>query len=110
MFRSFRMAQVLSFPLRALPAMGAFCLPRRRVLPAQAHASAATAQACADKLSPEARAIYDRNAPSVKPTTELAPLLKSTVPGMVFSGDVKAATARESAMAAVPCLKDLKSN
>lgn len=90
-------------------AIGGACL-LSVVLCSEAHASSATAQACADKLNPEARAIYDRAAPSVTPSTDLAPLLKSTVPGMVFSGDVKAATARDSAMAAVPCLKDLKSN
>ena len=103
------MAKVLSFSRGVLPAAGTLCLLAGGFM-GQAHASSATAQACAAKLAPEPRAIYDRTAPSVTPTTDLGPLLKSTVPGMVFSGDVKAATARESAMAAVPCLRDLKSN
>jgi hypothetical protein len=103
------MALDLSFRHVARPVFAGACL-LSVALCGQAHASAASAQACADKLNPEARAIYDRAAPSVTPSTDLAPLLKSTVPGMVFSGDVKAATARDSAIAAVPCLKDLKSN
>jgi hypothetical protein len=73
-----------------------------------ARADASAAQACAAKLSPEAQAIYSRAAPSVTPTTDLPSLLKSTVPGLVFEGAVRAATARESAIAAYPCLKDLK--
>jgi hypothetical protein len=72
-----------------------------------AHAGAAAAQVCAAKLSPEAQTIYNRAAPSVTPTTDLPNLLKSTVPGLVFEGEVHAATARESATAAYPCLKDL---
>jgi hypothetical protein len=103
------MAQFSSFAFRVLPVMSSLGF-LAAALTGQAHASSATAQACAAKLKPEARAIYDRAAPSVTPTTDLGPLLKSTVPGMVFSGDVKAATARESAMSAVPCLRDLKSN
>lgn len=73
-----------------------------------AHADTAAAHACAAKLSPEAKAIYDRAAPSVKPDTDLRSLLKSTVPGMIFEGEVSAKTARDSAMAAAPCLRDLK--
>jgi hypothetical protein len=73
-----------------------------------AHADTAAAQACAAKLSPEAQAIYSRAAPSVTPTTDLPSLLKSTVPGLVFEGAVHAATARASAIATYPCLKDLK--
>jgi hypothetical protein len=89
------------FSLRILPVLGTACLIAAASC-GQARADAASAQACAAKLPPEAKAIYDRNAPSVKPTTDLGPLLKSTVPGMVFEGDVKATTARSSAMAAVP--------
>jgi hypothetical protein len=73
-----------------------------------AHAGMSAAQACATKLSPEALSIYNRAAPSVTPTTDLPSLLKATVPGLVFEGDVRAATARESATAAYPCLKDLR--
>ena len=103
------MVQAPSFRLHALPALGALCLLSAGFV-GQAHASTAAAQACAAKLQPEAKTIYDRAAPSVTPTTDLAPLLKSIVPGMVFSGDVKAGTARDSAIAAAHCLRDLKSN
>jgi len=73
-----------------------------------AHADSTASQACAAKLSSEAQTIYNRAAPSVTPTTDLPNLLKSTVPGLVFEGEVKAATARSSAKAAYPCLKQLK--
>jgi len=73
-----------------------------------AHADALVAQACAAKLSPEAQAIYNRAAPSVTPRADLPNLLKSTVPGLIFEGEVRAATARDSASSAYPCLKDLK--
>jgi hypothetical protein len=73
-----------------------------------AHAGSSSAQACADKLSPEAQAIYSRAAPSVTPTTDLPSLLKATVPGLVFEGAVRGSTARASATSAYRCLKDLK--
>jgi hypothetical protein len=73
-----------------------------------AHADSSSAQACAGKLSPEAQAIYGRAAPSVTPMTDLPSLLKATVPGLVFEGAVRAATARASAIAAARCLRALK--
>jgi hypothetical protein len=73
-----------------------------------AHADSSSAQACAGKLSPEAQAIYGRAAPRVTPMTDLPSLLKATVPGLVFEGAVRAATARASAISAARCLRALK--
>jgi hypothetical protein len=101
------MAQDLSFSLRMIQAAGVLCL-LSAVTAGSAWADAASSRSCAAKLSPEAKAIYDRAAPSVTPSTDLPALLKATVPGMIFEGDVSARTARDSATAAYPCLKDLK--
>jgi hypothetical protein len=95
--------QSCSFP--AFLAAGAFSLV---VSISSAHADPVASQACAARLSSEAQTIYNRAAPSVTPTTDLPNLLKSTVPGLVFEGEVKAASARSSAKAAYPCLKELK--
>ncbi|HEX3984805.1 MAG TPA: hypothetical protein VHX12_14005 [Acidisoma sp.] len=102
------MAQDLSVSLRRMATVGALCLLSLVAVSGVARADTATAQACAAKLSPEAKAIYDRASPGVTPTTDLPGLLKGTVPGMIFEGDVSAQTARDSATAAYPCLKDLK--
>lgn len=77
-------------------------------LAAPAFANQATAEACAKKLSPESLTIFQAVAPKVTPTTNLADVMKPTVRGMVMEGLVSAQTARESAMATVPCLKQLK--
>ncbi len=101
------MARNPSFFLRMMQIAGGLCL-LAAVAAAPASADTARSGVCAARLSPEAKAIYDRAAPSVTPATDLAALLKSTVPGMVFEGYVSAKTARTSAVAAYPCLKDLK--
>lgn len=76
---------------------------------AAAHAAdPAAAQACAAKLSPESKAIYDAAAPKMTPTTDMRDLLKSTTFGLIMQGEVKSADARPSAMAAAHCLRDLK--
>lgn len=76
---------------------------------AAAHAAdPAAAQACAAKLSPESKAIYDAAAPKMTPTTDMRDLLKSTTLGLIMQGEVKSADARPSAVAAAHCLHDLK--
>jgi len=77
--------------------------------PLAAHAAnPAAAQACAAKLPPEAKVIYDAAAPKVTPTTDMRDLLKSTTFGLIMQGEVKQADARPSAMAAAQCLRNLK--
>jgi hypothetical protein len=100
-----RASRVQRCSIAAFLAAGALSLG---VSLSSARADPIASQACAAKLPSEAQAIYNRAAPSVTPTTDLPSLLKSTVPGLVFEGEVKAATARSSAKAAYPCLKELK--
>ncbi|GAB0119731.1 hypothetical protein [Acidisoma sp. 7E03] len=77
--------------------------------PLAAHAAdPAAAQACAAKLTPEAKSIYDAAAPKMTPTTDMRDLLKSTTFGLIMQGEVKQADARPSAMAAAKCLRNLK--
>lgn len=77
--------------------------------PLAAHAAdPAAAQACAAKLTPEAKSIYDAAAPKMTPTTNMRDLLKSTTFGLIMQGEVKSADARPSAIAAAHCLRNLK--
>jgi len=71
-------------------------------------ANPAAAQACAAKLTPEAKAIYNAAAPKMTPTTNMRDLLKSTTFGLIMQGEVKQADARPSAIAAAHCLRNLK--
>jgi type II secretory pathway component PulL len=73
-----------------------------------ARADQASSQSCARALPPEAMTIYRTLAPQVTPSTDLMSLVKSQVKAMVMNGQVERATARSSARAAYPCLKDLK--
>jgi hypothetical protein len=77
-------------------------------LAAPAKADQASAQACAQKLPPEAMTIYQATAPQVTPSTDLINLLKPTVRSLVMDGTVNQSTSRTSAKLAYPCLKDLK--
>jgi hypothetical protein len=77
-------------------------------LAAPARADQASAQACAQKLPPEAATIYQATAPQITPASDIIALLKPTVRSLVMDGKVTQATARASAKLAYPCLKDLK--
>jgi hypothetical protein len=73
-----------------------------------ARADQASSQACAKTLPPESMTIYQAVAPQVTPGTDLLALMKSQVKTLVINGQVERASARSSAKAAYPCLKDLK--
>ena len=67
-------------------------------------------RACAAGLSMPAREILRTVAPKLlKPGVDARATLRSTVRGMVMSGRIKRTEARESAGAAVRCLRMLRS-
>lgn len=84
------------FSLAALPS-----------LPAHA-ADKAAAEACAGKLEPEAKTIYDAAAPQITPSTDMRDLLKTVTFSLMMQGEVKASDARPAATAAAGCLRNLK--
>jgi hypothetical protein len=67
-----------------------------------------TSVACAGKLAPEAKLIYDTAAPSIRPDTVIRDALPTIVRPMVISGKVVRATAQQSGKAAGLCLKELQ--
>jgi hypothetical protein len=78
------------------------------LLPAAAFADKQTAAACAGKLTPEAKLIYDTAAPTIKPDTMIRDPLPPMVRPMVMAGKVSRATAQQSGQAAGLCLNELK--
>jgi hypothetical protein len=91
-------------PSRFAAALGLLALIP--LTPALANQEAAAA--CAAKLQPEARTIYQATAPQVTAGTNLKVLLKSTTRSLVLGGKIARADARPSAFAAYPCLKQLQ--
>lgn len=76
--------------------------------PAAALADRTSAAACANNLSPEARAIYDSAAPAVTPATDLRDLLQARTRALLAEGRVARSSARNSATAAGNCPKHLQ--
>ena len=70
---------------------------------AQADSTAMTA--CAAKLTPDAKVIFDKTLPQVTPSANLRDLLTSNTRSLVMAGTVKYASARASATAAGHCLQ-----
>jgi hypothetical protein len=78
------------------------------LLPTAAFADQQTAAACAGKLAPEAKLIYDTAAPSMKSDTVIRDALPPLVRPMVMAGKVSRDTARQSGQAAGLCLNELR--
>lgn len=72
---------------------------------AEARADTAAMTACAAKLTPDAKVIFDKTLPQVTPASNLRDLLSSSTRSLVMSGTVKRASARQSATAAGHCLQ-----
>ena len=70
-----------------------------------AHADRAAAQDCAAKLPNDARAIFDKTLPQIKPGTDLRALVTSNTRSLAFAGTIDRGTARDSAVAAAQCLE-----
>lgn len=77
-------------------------------MPAVALADQTAATACSGGLSPDAKAIYGKVAPTVTPTTDIKEALTSAVRPMVMDGSMKRDAARTAAEEAGECLKLLK--
>jgi hypothetical protein len=75
------------------------------VLPLSAVAEDATAQACANALSPAARLIYDATATSLPPNSALRDVIAAQTRKLVMAGRIERAAARPAAEAAGNCLK-----
>jgi hypothetical protein len=74
----------------------------------QAAAAPNPAEACATGLKPESRMIFDDVAPLLPTTQPLPALLREHTIALVMGGKLDRAIARESAMAALTCLKILQ--
>jgi hypothetical protein len=73
--------------------------------PAGAHADSAAMTACAAKLTPDAKIIFDKTLPQVTPSSNLRDLLTSNTRSLAMAGTVKFSDARQSATAAGHCLQ-----
>jgi len=78
------------------------------LLPSVALADTKSSLACATKLAPEAKLIYEKAAPSIRPDTAIRDALPRIVRPMVMAGSVARATAKDSGEAAGLCLKQLQ--
>ncbi len=73
-----------------------------------ARADTAKATACAAKLTPDAKLIFDKTLPQVTPTADLRSLLTTNTRSLAMAGTISRANARTSATAAAQCLQQAK--
>ena len=78
------------------------------ILPAPALADPVKARACADRLNPPARMMYDHVAPKVKSSSKIPDLMRAEVPSLVFGGKLSRELAQKNAPSAGQCLLLLK--
>lgn len=78
------------------------------VLPSLALADTKSSAACAAKLQPEAKLIYDKAAPTIRADTVIRDALPGIVRPMVIAGNVVRSSAKASGEAAGLCLKELQ--
>lgn len=79
------------------------------LLPAQAFADKAAADACAAKLPPAGQQIYAATAPSITPSSDIPKVMKSKVVPLVRAGQMSPQDARANVQAAGQCLSMIKS-
>jgi hypothetical protein len=75
---------------------------------AQTPTDPAKARACADRLNPPARMMYDHVAPKVKSSSKIPDLMRAEVPSLVFGGKLSRELAQKNAPSAGQCLLLLK--
>ena len=78
------------------------------LMPSVASADSKSALACAGKLAPEARLIYDKAAPAIRTDTVIRDALPGIVRPMVIGGSVSRSSAKISGEAAGLCLRELQ--
>lgn len=88
--------------------IGFVCASMLLVFPTMVRADQASALACSVSLSSDAKLIYEKTAPTVKPATNIKDALSAVVRPMVMNGSMTQAVARPAAEAAGECLKLLK--
>jgi len=71
-------------------------------------ADRATADACAAKLSPDAKLIYTASIGAVTPTADLAGVVRDKARSLVMGGKLSRDAARPAAEAAGACLKQAR--
>lgn len=86
--------------LLALPLLLAMMIAAHTV-----HANIAAAKDCAEKLPNDARAIFDKTLPQIRPGADLRALVTSNARSLAFAGTINRGTARDSAVAAAQCLQ-----
>jgi hypothetical protein len=69
------------------------------------YANRASADACAAKLSPEAKQIYAASIGSVAPGADMKEIVRSKTRALVIGGKISRSAARPAAEAAGVCLK-----
>jgi hypothetical protein len=69
------------------------------------YANRASADACAAKLSPEAKQIYAASIGSVAPGADMKEVVRSKTRALVIGGKISRSAARPAAEAAGVCLK-----
>jgi hypothetical protein len=69
------------------------------------YANRASADACAAKLSPEAKQIYAASIGSVAPGADMQEVVRSKTRALVIGGKISRSAARPAAEAAGVCLK-----
>ena len=82
-----------------------FALLAVALAPAAARADHDAANACAAKLSPDAKAIFDATLPQVVPGANLRSLLTAKTRKLAFAGAIEVGNARASATEASQCLR-----
>ncbi len=78
------------------------------ILPVAAHADQAAANAYAASLSPNGQMLYNKTAPTMKPTSDIKDALTAQARPLVMNGTLSRDAARTAAEAAGECLKLLK--
>jgi hypothetical protein len=78
------------------------------LVPALAHADQAGADACAAKLAPDAKAIYDAAAPGFAAASDKRGEVRASTVALVKDGKIGKDAAKENAQAAGACLRELR--
>lgn len=89
----------------SLPVTAAILAAGLLLSAAPSFANRATADACAARLSPEAKLVYTASIGSVTPRADLRDVVRSKTRALVMSGKLDRGGARTAAEAAGACLK-----
>lgn len=97
--------------IRSVATQATFALPLMLALAVSAtgaHADSSAATACAAKLTPDAKVIFDKTLPQVTSNSDLRSLLTTNTRSLAMAGTISRGSARDSATAAGKCLQQVK--